>query len=244
MTSRVPFWHRQITFTQYAEARVNKDDIQKQLDVLIEDYKSLRSKSKYNDLSDLPKSDRQSLVTRCIAAVHRISGNSSSYAADINRILEKIPELHLHTSPIVGVVQALRDDVKADYIQSLSELIHGELFADFLEMAQHLSDSRYKDAAAAITGSTLESHLRKLCSKNGIPVEETTSEGRTRPIKADTLNSESAKANIYSKLDQKNITAWLDLRNKAAHGQYTEYTSEQVVLLISGVREFIARNPA
>jgi hypothetical protein len=223
---------------------LNNDIFIEQLNVLIEEYKSLRPKSKYNDLSDLPKSDRQSLVTRSIAAVHRISSNSSPYVADINRILAQIPELHEHTSPIIGVVQALRDDIEAGYIQSLSELIRGEIFADFLEMAQHLSDNGYKDASAVVTGSTLESHLRKLCGKNGIPGEETTADGKLRPVKADTLNSELVKANIYSKLDQKSVTAWLELRNKAAHGQYAEYTAEQVVLLISGVREFIARNPA
>ena len=75
-------------------------------------------------------------------------------------------------------------------------------------------------------------------------MEEANADGKLRPVKADTLNAKLVKATIYSKLDQKNVTAWLDLRNKAAHGEYTEYTAEQVVLLISGVREFAARNHA
>ena len=58
------------------------------------------------------------------------------------------------------------------------------------------------------------------------------------------MNAELAGANVYSKLDQKNVTAWLDLRNKAAHGKYGEYTKEQVALLIQSVRDFITRNPA
>ena len=52
------------------------------------------------------------------------------------------------------------------------------------------------------------------------------------------------RAEVYSKLDQKNVTAWLDLRNKAAHGHYDQYESAQVGLLISGFRDFITRNPA
>jgi len=223
---------------------MKKDIFVKQLGVLIDEYNSLRPKSKYNDLSDLPKPDRQSLVTKSIAAVHRISGSNSPYVAEINRILSRNPELHEHTSPIIGVVKALRDDIEAGYIQSLAELIHGEIFADFLEMAQHLSDNGFKDAAAVITGSTLESHIRKLCTKNSIPVEEAAKDGNPRPIKADSLNSELTKANIYSKLDQKSVTAWLDLRNKAAHGNYDQYNADQVKLFISGVREFFTRNPA
>lgn len=58
------------------------------------------------------------------------------------------------------------------------------------------------------------------------------------------MNSDLVNAQVYSKLDQKNVTAWLDLRNKAAHGKYSEYTKDQVSLLIAGVRDFLTRNPA
>jgi hypothetical protein len=112
-----------------------------------------------------------------------------------------------------------------------------------LEMASHLVDSGYKDAAAVISGSALEAHLRQLCLKAGLSIEISAG-GDTRPKKADTMNSELAGASVYSKLDQKNVTAWLDLRNKAAHGKYSEYSKEQVVVLITGIRDFITRNPA
>lgn len=215
-----------------------------QLDSLLKEYESLQQGSMHNDLSDLPKSDRQSLITRSIAAIHRISGPNSTYASEITRILAQLRELHMHTSSIMGIVQALRDDIGAGYIHTLAELIHSELFADFLEMAQHLCDTGYKDAAAVIIGSILENHIRKLCDKNGIPTENADRDGNMRPTKADTLNSELAKANVYSKLDQKNITAWIDIRNKAAHGHYDQYTAEQVTLFLAEVRSFIARNPA
>ena len=134
-------------------------------------------------------------------------------------------------------------DIKAGYLKSLEELIHADVFADFLEMAQHLANEGYKDAAAVVAGSSLEAHLRQLCQKSGIACEAT-SGGTTVPKKADRLNSELTAATVYSKLDQKNVTAWLDLRNKAAHGQYAEYGVQQVSLQIAGIRDFITRNPA
>jgi len=97
----------------------------------------------------------------------------------------------------------------------------------------------YKDAAAVILGSVLEEHLRQLCAKTGIAVEQ-----KGKPKKADLLNSELAGQSVYSKLDQKSITAWLDLRNKAAHGNYGDYSLDQVGLLLQGVRDFMARIPA
>jgi hypothetical protein len=58
------------------------------------------------------------------------------------------------------------------------------------------------------------------------------------------MNADLVGGNIYSKIDQKNATAWLDLRNKAAHGRYGEYIARQVELLLQSVRDFIARLPA
>lgn len=63
------------------------------------------------------------------------------------------------------------------------------------------------------------------------------------PKKADRLNSDLAGDNLYSKLNQKFLTAWLDLRNKAAHGKYSEYSKEQVQLMHNGVMDFLTRNP-
>lgn len=61
------------------------------------------------------------------------------------------------------------------------------------------------------------------------------------PKKANTLNNDLVKAGIYGVLEQKSVTAWLDLRNKAAHGKYTEYSIEQVNLMYLGVLDFITK---
>jgi hypothetical protein len=55
------------------------------------------------------------------------------------------------------------------------------------------------------------------------------------------LNAELRRIGAYGKLDQKNVTAWLDLRNNAAHGNYSNYNALQVENQLAGVREFIAR---
>jgi hypothetical protein len=117
-------------------------------------------------------------------------------------------------------------------------------FVDFSEM-DFLLSSGYKDAAAVKCGGTLETHLRKLCVKNGIETFFTpASGGEAQPKRAERLNADLASINLYNKLYQKNVTSWLDLRNKAAHEEYHEYNEEQVSLMIQGVREFMTRYPA
>ena len=139
-----------------------------------------------------------------------------------------------------GILSAAREELAGGWLTTTKGLISAEIFSDFLEMAQHLLDEGYKDPAAVMAGSVLEEHLRQLCQKHSIPTE-ITKQGRPQPKKADTLNADLAKREVYNRLDQKQVTAWLDLRNKAAHGKYQEYTEEQVALMLQSLSDFMVR---
>jgi len=139
-----------------------------------------------------------------------------------------------------GVLCALKEDISQGYLTPFKSLVAADMFSDFLKMAEYLLEESYKDAAAVITGGVLEEHLRKLCDKNAIPVT-TIKDGKSIPLKAEMLNQELNKANVYNKLDMKQVTSWLDLRNKAAHGKYDEYTKEHVTLMLQGIMDFVRR---
>ena len=223
--------------TNPAEERVIE-----QLQAVLAAADQIIKRSREADFSDLPEGDVRLGLSRLRAVVERLSSPNSSYIRDLNRI-DTTWDGGLGLSMYRGVAQSLLEDTQAGYTRSLQELIHGDVFSDYFEMAEHLLESNYKDAAAVIGGSTLEGHLRNLCRKNGIDVERQTPQGNT-PKKADTLNSDLAAATVYGKLDQKNVTAWLDLRNKAAHGHYAEYSKEQVAIFLTSIRDFVTRFPA
>jgi len=145
-------------------------------------------------------------------------------------------------APLVGILEALKQDFTNGWTKGIAEIVAADIYSDYIDMALDLLQMKHKDAAAVIAGSTLESHLRKLCDGNGIPLEIANAKGESRPKKSDVLNSELASSSVYNKLEQKQVTAWLDLRNKAAHGHYGEYGIEQVQQMVIGVRDFIARN--
>ena len=174
------------------------------------------------------------------ATIDRLAPEGSRYRKSANATLEKYGVTNTYNLQfLMGILQALKADYEAGYLQSLEELVHADIFSDFLEMAGYLLSEGYKDPAAVLIGGVLEEHLRKLCDKNGISKDV-----NNRPRKADALNADLAGKNALSKLDQKNVTAWLDLRNKAAHGRYTEYSREQVELFHQSVLDFLTRNPA
>ena len=216
------------------------DTFKKQLNSVITEYEEARSKSEYSDASDVISNIQIiDLQTRCIAVIERIVGKHSIYFEQVIEISKKKANVYDHVAAQIGVAKALLSDIENDYLRSFEEIIHGDLFADYLEMSTHLEQNGYKDAAAVLAGSTLEAHIRQLCSKHGV----TTVSG-TKAKKADTLNAELVKAQTYTKSDQKSVTAWLGIRNSAAHGNYNEYTRDQVKLLIDSIRDFIRRNPA
>lgn len=146
-----------------------------------------------------------------------------------------------HVSAGVGILQGARGEVAGGWAVAVKTLVAAEIFTDFLEMSGYFLNSGYKDPAAVMTGSVLEERLRQLCRKHNIPTDAPDAKGKAIVKRADTLNAELAAAGVYNKLDQKNVTAWLDLRNKAAHGKYSEYTSDQATNMHHGVSEFMAR---
>lgn len=219
---------------------MRKDEILKQIDFQLELWRKARGRSQYDDLSDLGRAETNGILTRLAATIDRLAPEGSRYKKNAHAALAKYGETNCHNIQILaGILQALRADYDAGYLTSLEELIHADIFGGFLEMAQYLLSEGYKDPAAVLIGGVLEEHLRKLCDKHGIAI---TVAGR--PKKADALNSDLAAVGVVSKLDQKNVTAWLDLRNKSAHGQYSEYTKPQVELFLQGVQDFLTRVPA
>jgi len=215
------------------------DAILKQIDEVLKQYEHFSPRTDSDD-------DRQShsgiaeVLTRLKSTIDRLAPTASSHRESADALLKNYGPINSYSIGfLVGILKALRADYAAGYMQTVEALIHADIFADFLEMADYLLSQSYKDPAAVIVGSVLEEHLRKLCGKHSVAIS-----GGTSPKKAEAMNSELCTAGAYTKLDQKNVTAWLDLRNKAAHGHYDQYTQQQVELLSQSVRDFLTRNPA
>lgn len=135
----------------------------------------------------------------------------------------------------LGVLKALRDDFDGGYLSDVRGIVRAEVFTDFLEQARHLFDEGYWQPVPVIVGSVLEEHLRKLCAKYPSIVLP------SKP-KLDSMNSELAKAKEYGVLEQKQVTVWADIRNKAAHGKWEEYKSADVEDMARGVLRFLVEH--
>lgn len=105
-----------------------------------------------------------------------------------------------------------------------------EVSDGFLEQAERLLMEGHHAPAAVIAGSVLEDVLRRLCHRENIPATDK----EEMPL----INSKLAEADVYNAVIQKRIAALLEVRNKAAHGNWNELNPKDVELMIAQVRTY------
>jgi len=179
-------------------------------------------------------------VTRIGNVITKLYGTSSQHYKNYQTTINDESFYYIHSnswnqvSVLAGIIQAVQHEFQNDLINNIRQILQADIFSDFLEMSEYLLNEGYKDAAAVIIGSVLEDSLRKLANSNGID----TIKPNGKPLTLEPLNIELGKARIYDKLTQKQITSWGELRNKAAHGHYSEYQKEQVQMMLLFVQQF------
>lgn len=164
-----------------------------------------------------------------LSFLRQVFGEGSDYYRNFGRV--EHPYLH-NAIEGIAILKAAKNEFEAGFFASARKLIAAEVFDDFVEQAEHLLASGFKDPAAVLIGATLEDAMRRICDAHGVSITPTE--------KVDSMNSKLAKAGVYNVLIQKQVTAWADLRNKAAHGRVAEYKREDVEEMLRGVRRFVA----
>ena len=209
-----------------------------QLNALIGERDELAKRSRYDDLSDL-KSEIRVLGNRIQAAIDRLTVPTSTHARAAERQREN-SQAAFRLIELVGIATALRDDIAAGWLESVAALVRADTYAGYLEMAEGLSDQGYNDAAAVIAGTSLEVHMKALAAKYNVSPQLPSG----APKMAGLLNDDLKRQGAYNALEHKQVTAWLAIRNSAAHGDYGDYDEAAVKGLIKGVGNFAAKYPA
>jgi hypothetical protein len=135
-----------------------------------------------------------------------------------------------------GILSALREDLDCGLLMNIRGLLRAEVLASFLDQADHLLNEGYWQSSAVIIGAVLEDHLRKLCAKHPAIALHATA-------RLAAMNAELAKAGEYDALVQRQIAVWADIHDKAAHGHWTELSSDDVRDLLRSARHFLVEHP-
>jgi hypothetical protein len=131
-----------------------------------------------------------------------------------------------------GILRAVRGDVELGYLTNVRTLVAAEVFSDFLEMARHLLDAGYVHPAASLIGAVLENGLRQIASASNVNVKASDD--------LSALDTKLANAEVYSRLIQKRVRVWMDVRNHADHGQFEKITEADVRDMFDGVSSLLS----
>lgn len=143
---------------------------------------------------------------------------------------------------LIGTLQAIKDDFEAGMFDDLVLRVEAVLANDYLEQATALLGETLTDAvhyvpAAVMAGAVLERGLRALCAKHDPPLDVEDKFGR--PFGMSQLIDSLKKAGVFNEAKAKQLRAWADIRNAAAHGEFAKFRGSDVELMIKGVETFL-----
>ncbi|MDD3190493.1 MAG: HEPN domain-containing protein [Candidatus Pacebacteria bacterium] len=168
------------------------------------------------------------IVTEAQNLIRKTCGDDSDYYINLKELNREFRAAD--SKKYKGVIEAAYNDYR-DGFTNIDLFIKAEIFEDFLSMSEYLLEQGYNAPAASLAGGVLEDSLRKLCDKHGILYPEKT--------KINSLNTDLAKAGVYTALVSKEIIAKSDIRNNADHGKFKEFNEKDVKEMIEWIRRFI-----
>jgi hypothetical protein len=118
-------------------------------------------------------------------------------------------------------------------LSDLEQVIRADVFHHEIDAAENLLKNKHLRAAGALSGVTLEFHLRKVCEERKIEIKKKTA----------TISDYNDLLKANSVID---VPVWRqlqrlgDIRNLCVHAKEREPTRDEVVDLISGTRKALA----
>lgn len=111
-----------------------------------------------------------------------------------------------------------------------------DLLSDFLSKAERCLETGQHQTAAILAGDALEGALRKVCAAHSVAVSRRTS--------AEIMNTELAKRSVYDDQMQQRLQTAASLSDKANCGLWSEFSKDDVQIMLAEVRSFAAQHAA
>ena len=177
----------------------------------------------------VPSAQYKEWATSVMNLLQRTFGETSVHYKTFESHYEKFDGWFSNFEDSFGIFAAAQEDYEGGYLFNIRTLAKAEVLADAIAQAKELLSAGFKDPACILARVALESALKDLAGKFSVP------EG-----KLERMNTDLTKAGAYNMAKQKQITAWAEIGNKAAHGEWTTYTAQDASAMVGGVESFVA----
>lgn len=162
------------------------------------------------------------------------------------KAVEEMPQLqdsHQRLQQAVSLLRGIKDDFEKGFLDDMATAIEAEIASDYMGQAEQLLAESHRGKfdhvpAAVLGGAVLENALRKLCDQHQPPIAQKAPNGNHKTLTP--LIDELKKAGVFNEAKAKQLRAWADIRNLAAHGEFNQFKRTDVEAMISGINNFLA----
>lgn len=139
---------------------------------------------------------------------------------------------------------ALKADLAGGWLDKITEQVQAEVATDYLGMATGLMSEGVQGKneyvpAAVLAGAVLERGLRDLCGRQTPVVSTAKANGEPKTMNPLIDDLKAAKA--FNELQAKELRAWADIRNAAAHGEFEKFNRGHVEAMVAGIGRFLTQ---
>jgi hypothetical protein len=210
--------------------------VSRRFDELMVKADAVANKKEYSFTSDggkryfkIPSAPFREWATNVLNLIQRTFGEDSVHYRHFNEQYAGFDEFESGFLNCRSIFAAAKEDYEGGYLFDVRALVKAEVLSDALSQAKELLDAGYKDPACILARVALEATLKELSGKHGIPHG-----------KLDRMNADLCKAGAYNMAKHKQITAWAEVGNKAAHGEWGTYTANDARAMVDGVEMLVA----
>ncbi len=181
--------------------------------------------------------------TNSVALLSQIVPSRNEVLWQSVKIFSQLPDGKGNLEWGIATLRAIRSDFAAGFLEDVSVKIEAEIAADYMGQAEGLlqegQPGKYDHVPAAVlAGAILEKALRTLCGQQQPPISTIKPNGEPKTLNP--LIDELKKANLFNEAKAKQLRAWADIRNLAAHGEFDHFTRGDVEQMIPGINNFLA----
>jgi len=215
-----------VTLDERLLARV--DDLIAKADAVVETHK--KPPSGVIGFPTLSTASFTEWQSQSLSFLVNLLGSDHTYTAEFRDRVEQGHVAHVRAGQ--GILRGVREDIDLGLLQDVRALVAADVFTDFLDMAEHLLETGYYHPAASLAGAVFENGLRQIAAAHTVKV--------SGGDDLSSLNNKLASKGVYNRLVQKRLQVWVGVRNHADHGEFDEYSEDDVREMVRGVREFLA----
>lgn len=143
----------------------------------------------------------------------------------------------------IGHLKGLLDVLTKDLLTDVGMKIEAEIASDYMGQAEGLLGEGIKGhydhiPAAVLSAAVLEKALKTLCPQQSPPISLVDGKGKHKMLNG--FIEDLKKAGVYNETKAKQLRAWADIRNNAAHGEFDKFEKTDVEAMVKGISVFLA----